>query len=240
MKSRDFYFGLVGVLLFAVTALYGQNNSSFPVNLLLNSEFEFFSFEPHRTGRADSNSSGSVPGWNIQKYNDIRVSRISALHPTQQPKFFVKNAVIIKPGKKLSQFFTLPEGHLLHNDVVSFMVDGYQKTPNALKVTLQSMKIDAMPGTWQPSKLGMISTKTYTNISRGELVPVNPVVKSSNKVNFTQVKIENYLIVGKKGNEKLAKNDEINTVGIEVILENTSKSDIVIYRPTLVKGKVAK
>ena len=239
MKSRNFYFGLVGVLLFAVTAVYGQNNSSFPVNLLLNSEFEFFSFEPHRTGRADSNSSGSVPGWNIQKYNDIRVSRISALHPTQQPKFFVKNAVIIKPGKKLSQFFTLPEGHLLHNDVVSFMVDGYQKTPNALKVTLQSMKIDAMPGTWQPSKFGMISTKTYTNISRGELVPVNPVVKSSNKVNFTQVKIENYLIVGKKGNEKLAKNDEINTVGIEVILENTSKSDIVIYRPTLVKGKVA-
>jgi hypothetical protein len=246
MNLRKFYLILLGALSLAVTTLYGQvtvnkatSLPSFAVNLLLNSEFEFFSFEPHRTGRADSNSSGSVPGWNIKRYNDIRVSRISALPENWQPKFFVKNAVIIKPGKKLSQFFTLPEDHLIHNDVVSFQVDCYQNSANALKVTLQNMKIDAMVGTWEPAKFGLLSKRTYTNISRGELVPVNPVVKSSNATKFTQVKIENYLIKGKRGKAKLATVDEINTIGLEVVLENTSKADIIIYRPTLVKGKVA-
>ena len=246
MKRKIFYFSLVGLLsCFTITlsgAVTGTKAAVFPayaVNLLLNSEFEFFSFEPHRTGRADSNTMGSVPGWNIEKYNDIRVSRISALPATQRPNFFVKNAVIIKPGKKITQFFTLPEAHLLHNDVVSIKVDCFQSVPNGLKLTLQSMKIDAMPGSWQPSKFGMISSKTYSNISRGELIPINKVSNVSNKVNFTQVKIENYLIKGKKYDDKLAKADEVNTIGLEVILENTSKKDVVIYRPTLVKGSLA-
>ena len=111
-------------------------------NLLLNPVFDFHSFINHREGKPVSYSSHNVAFWNTDRWGDIEVIRESHVSDTIRPVFSTHNLVAINPGKKIWQFFTLPEAGLAHGEQLNLSVYGYQKKGNLLKAKIKLMKLD--------------------------------------------------------------------------------------------------
>ncbi len=107
---------------------------------MLNPRFDFHSFINHREGIPLSYSSGNVAFWNTVAWGDIEVMRESHVADSVRPKFSTHNMVAIKPGKKIWQFFTLPEAGLAHGEKISLSVYGYQSKGNTLKAKIKLMK----------------------------------------------------------------------------------------------------
>ena len=142
----------------------GDNES---VNLLLNPYFDFHSFINHRDGKPISYSSGNVAFWNTDSWGDIEVMRESHVSDSIRPKFSTHNLVAIKPGKKIWQFFTLPEAGLAHGEHINLSVYGYQPKGDMLKAKIKLMKLDSEDGEWSPRTFGMADDRTFPKHSQG-------------------------------------------------------------------------
>ena len=126
----------------------------------------------------------------------MTVVRHSHVDRALRPAWFVRNLVSIRPGKKLWQFFTLPEARLVHGDTVSLFVCGSQPAPGALVARVVVLKIDSQDGTWSPSKLGCSDGRTFAKHGRGELVPAYSRRVLSKKPGYVELRIESAKIVG--------------------------------------------
>ena len=107
------------------------------MNILQNPNFDFHAFTNHRDGNAESFKSHNVAFWNTDAWKDITVMRESHVDPKIRPAFSVHNMVSVQPGKKIWQFFTLPEAGLAHGDKISLFANGYQENANALKASVK-------------------------------------------------------------------------------------------------------
>lgn len=207
-----------------------------PVNLLLNQYFDFHSFINHREGKPVSYSSGNVAFWNTDTWGDIEVLRESHVADSIRPKFSTHNMVSIQPGKKIWQFFTLPEAGLAHGEHLNLSVYGYQPKGNMIRAKIKLMKLDSEDGDWSPKTFGMTDDRTFPKHSRGELVVAKEYKTFNPDKGSVELAIENAEIIGKISPGKLSASKDINTIGIQIEFENTDKSEAVwIYSPTLTR-----
>ena len=207
-------------------------------NLILNPSFEFHSFMSHRTGIASDFKSHNVAFWNTEAWGDIEVIRESHVSKPIRPDFSTHNLVAISPGKKIWQFFTLPEAGLSYGDELNLSVHGYQKVSGQLKSAIKVMKTDSEDGEWSPKDFGMKDSRSFPKHSRGELVVAKEYSTQLEQVGRINLMVENASIIGKAGVGNISGSKDINTVGIQVEFENMSLSDTVwVYAPRLsVKG----
>ncbi|AEL24617.1 hypothetical protein [Cyclobacterium marinum] len=207
-------------------------------NLILNPSFEFHSFMSHRTGIASDFKSHNVAFWNTEEWGDIEVIRESHVSKPIRPDFSTHNLVAISPGKKIWQFFTLPEAGLSYGDELNLSVHGYQKASGQLKSAIKVMKTDSEDGEWSPKDFGMKDSRSFPKHSRGELVVAKEYSTQLEQVGRINLMVENASIIGKAGVGNISGSKDINTVGIQVEFENMSLSDTVwVYAPRLsVKG----
>jgi hypothetical protein len=229
------------LIFITITFLLASLNLSFthgkekPDNLLLNPDFNFHSFINHRDGKAISYSSHDVAFWNTDTWGDIEVMRESHGPDIVLPGFSTHNLIAINPGKKIWQFFTLPEAGLAHGEQLSLSVYGYQKKGSLLKAKIKLMKLDSEDGEWSPKDFGMKDSRHFPKHSRGELVVAKEYNKSENKSGLINLNIEDALIIGTKSVGNTSSSTDINTIGIQVEFENTGLSDTVwIYSPKLI------
>ena len=167
MIMKKAIFGLT-LLLLILSPVIGDDN------LLQNPQFDFHAFDPHRSGKAGSFRSHNVAFWNTDAWGDIEVIRESHVDAKIRPSFTTHNLVKIEPGKKMWQFFTLPEAGLAHGEKLSLSVQGNQSKGAALELRLQLMKLDSEDGTWSPVDFGSTDKRTFPKHSRGELVVRHP------------------------------------------------------------------
>ena len=220
-------------LVLGILQSYSQENKK-SVNLLLNSYFDFHSFINHRDGNPVSYSSNNVAFWNTDSWGDIEVVRESHVSDSIRPKFSTHNLVAIKPGKKIWQFFTLPEAGLAHGDHLNLFVYGYQPKGNMLKAKIKLMKLDSEDGDWSPKTFGMEDERTFQKHSRGELVVAKEYKTFLSKKGSIELEIKNAEIIGKVSIGKQSSSKDINTIGIQIEFENTDLVETVwIYSPDL-------
>ncbi len=206
-------------------------------NLLLNPTFEFHPFTPHREARGIHYSSHQTAFWNTDQWGDITVMREAVAPETVRPARTAGNLVLIRPGKRLAQFLTLPDARLSHGDAVSLLVEGYQSESNALQARLKPMKLDSEDGAWQPIDFGLeAKTNTYPKFSRGELTPVQIVHADSPQTGAVTLAIQAVTLEGRFQTSKTSSANDINTIGLEVEFANAGKKDVWIWSPALVKG----
>ncbi len=207
-------------------------------NLLLNPSFEFHAFTPHRDGKPESFSSHNVAFWNTGEWGDIKVIRESHVDAKVRPAFSTHNLVKIEPGKKMWQFFTLPEASLAHGEFLSLSVQGNQSQARAIEVRLQLMKLDSEDGTWSPVDFGASDKRVFPRHSRGELVVAKSWLARSDEAGRVDLMIKAAEIVGKFQSGNQSSSTDINTIGIRVELANVSRDGAVwVYAPNLQKGK---
>ena len=208
-------------------------------NMILNPSFEFHSFMSHRTGQASDYKSHNVAFWNTVAWGDIEVIRESHVSETIRPDFSTHNLVAISPGKKIWQFFTLPEAGLAYGDELSLSVHGYQEGPNQLKSAIKVMKTDSEDGEWSPKDFGMKDSRSFPKHSRGELVVAKEYSTQVEQAGTIKLMVENATVLGKPSVGNKSGSEDINTIGIQVEFENMSSSDTVwVYAPNLsLKGK---
>jgi len=220
-------------LVLGILQTFSQANKK-SVNLLLNSYFDFHSFINHRDGNPVSYSSNNVAFWNTDSWGDIEVVRESHVSDSIRPKFSTHNLVAIKPGKKIWQFFTLPEAGLAHGDHLNLFVYGYQPKGNMLKAKIKLMKLDSEDGDWSPKTFGMEDERTFQKHSRGELVVAKEYKTFLSKKGSIELEIKNAEIIGKVSIGKQSSSKDINTIGIQIEFENTDLVETVwIYSPDL-------
>lgn len=209
-------------------------------NLLVNSNFEFYSLIPHRHGKATSFVADYVPFWNADTAKSLRVMRDSHINPKLLPGFSVPCGVELLPGQSFHQFFTLPEADLLYGDTVSLSFYGNQSTPGALKGEIKAMKIESADGTWAPKNFKLRDQRTFAKMARGELVVAASKAVTSPAVNKTvKFKVENFVIPGNFTPGKKSFSKDNNTVGLEIRFTNTSKKSVWIFAPSLLRGAKA-
>jgi hypothetical protein len=219
----------------ALTAAGGSET-----NLLLNPYFEFHSFSNHREGKANNFSSNNAACWNTGAWGDITVMREAHADPAVRPPYSVHNMVSIAPGKKITQFFTLPEAGLAHGDKISLLIDGWQDKPNALKASVKILKLDSEDGSWTPSEVGCTDKRTFPKHSRGELVSAKSCEAVSDKTGPVELKINGAEIPGKFTNDKDSHSGDINSIAVSVELENQSADGKVwVWAPCLAKTDTA-
>jgi hypothetical protein len=212
---------------------YSQNMNGSD-NILLNPMFDFHSFINHRDGIPVSFSSHNVAFWNTATWGDIEVIRESHVPENVRPIFSTHNLVAINPGKKIWQFFTLPEAGLAHGEQLNLSVYGYQVKGNLIKAKIKLMKLDSEDGEWSPKDFGMRDSRTFPRHSRGELVIAKEYNICNNKSGNVELIIKNALITGSKSEGNKSSSKDCNTIGIQVEFENTGTSDTVwIYSPKL-------
>jgi hypothetical protein len=208
--------------------------------LLQNPQFEFHAFMPHRDGKPLSYQSGNVAFWNTEAWGDIEVLREAHVEAGIRPSFSTRNLVKIQPGKKLWQFFTLPEAGLAHGEFLSLSVQGHQAKGKALELRLQLMKLDSEDGSWSPADFGDSDKRVFPRHSRGELVVAREWLAHSDQAGSVDLKIDAAEIIGKFQNENQSSSANINTIGIRVELANVSGDEAVwVFAPSLVKGREA-
>ncbi|MBI3946393.1 MAG: hypothetical protein HY321_10780 [Armatimonadetes bacterium] len=211
------------------------------MNLLKNPRFEFHSFETHRLGKATSYFSHNVAFWNTDAWGDIRVLREARAPEHIRPGWSAGNLVSIAPGKKLWQFFTLPETGLAHGDRISLQVYGFQERPGALRAHLKLLKVDSDDGTWMPRDFGMADQREFDKFQRGELVVARDYVAETDEVGRVQLTIENAEVVGRVTEGEKATAQDILTIGVQVELENTdARSAVWVYSPSLRQGATSR
>ena len=209
-------------------------------NLLLNPSFEFHAFENHRLGQAVSFTSHNVAFWNTEAWGDITVMREAHVADEIRPPFSTHNLVAVGPGKKLWQFFTLPEAGLAHGDNLSLSVYGHQSTPDALRARIKLMRLDSEDGTWRPADFEMADKREFPRHSRGELIVARSYETASAQAGTVELKIENAEIIGRFHPDNESRSDDINTIGIRVEFENTGEADDVwVCSPCLTAGASA-
>ncbi|MEW6358141.1 MAG: SGNH/GDSL hydrolase family protein [Planctomycetota bacterium] len=210
------------------------------MNLLLNPSFEFHTFLNHREGKAESFRSHNVAFWNTDAWGDVTVTRESHVDATIRPPFTTRNMVSIAPGKRMWQFFTLPEAGLGHGDRVSLMAYGNQSKPGALRASVKLMKLDSEDGTWTPADFGYADKRTFPKHSRGELVVARSYDAASDKTGPVELKVENAEIIGRFTDGEASHSSDINTIGLQVEFQNAgAEGDVWVYSPCLCKGPKA-
>ena len=235
LRIQRFCFCLIFLLVTEIPQSFSQGDNE-SGNLLLNPYFDFHSFINHRDGNPVSYSSKNVAFWNTDFWGDIEVIRESHVSDFIRPRFSTHNLVAIKPGKKIWQFFTLPEAGLAHGDHLNLSVFGYQPQGNLLKAKIKLMKLDSEDGDWSPKTFGMEDDRTYPKHSRGELVIAKEYQTSIANKGIVELKIKNAEISGKISFGNQSASNDINTIGIQIEFENTDTSDTVwIYSPNLNK-----
>jgi hypothetical protein len=235
LRIQRFCFCLLFLLVSEIPQTFSQGNNE-SVNLILNSYFDFHSFINHRDGNPVSYSSKNVAFWDTDSWGDIEVVRESHVTDSIRPKFSTHNLVMIKPGKKIWQFFTLPEVCLAHGEQVNLSVYGYQPKGNMLKAKIKLMKLDSEDGEWSPKAFGMEDGRTFPKHSRGELMVAKEYKTSLANKGSVELKIENAEIIGKISVGNQSGSNDINTIGIQIEFENTDTSETVwIYSPNLAK-----
>lgn len=232
-------FRLCSLLLLVSLTAFSEESAA-PLNLLLNPDFEFHAFANHRHGRAENFFSHDVAFWNTDAWGDVRVVRESHAEAAVRPAFSTGNLVSIRPGKKLWQFFTLPEAGLSHGSPLSLFVHGHQPAGGALIARIQLLKLDSEDGTWSPSEFGHSDKRTFPRHSRGELVVAKTFDARSDQAGAIQLKIEGAEILGhfRDGNE--SHSDDVNTIGLRIEFENAGKADVWVYSPCLTLGDAAR
>ncbi len=234
-KMKAYLSGVI--LLVSAVLVSGEARGG---NLLQNPQLDFHAFSPHRDGRPGGSASHNVAFWNTDAWGDVEVVRESHVDAKVRPAFSTHNLVKIQPGKKLWQFFTLPEAGLAHGEFLSLTVQGNQSKAKALELRLQLMKLDSEDGTWSPADFGDSDERVFPRHSRGELVVAKAWTTQSDKTGTIELKISAAEILGKFQRENKSSSADINTIGIRVELANVSKGEIVwAFAPCLVKGKEA-
>ena len=223
--------------LISITTSFSETKNE-SANLLLNPRFDFHSFVNHRDGKPVSYSSGNVAFWNTDSWGDIEVMRESHVADHVRPKFSTHNMIAIKPGKKIWQFFTLPEAGLAHGEKITLFVSGYQSKSNVLKARIKLMKLDSEDGEWSPATFGMSDKRTFPKHSRGELVVAKEYIISTPAKGTVELVIKNAEIIGKTSIGNKSGSDDINTIGIQVEFENVDVSETAwVYSPRLTATK---
>jgi hypothetical protein len=142
--------------------------------------------------------------------------------------------VAINPGKRIWQFFTLPEAGLAHGMKLNLEVFGYQGSGGSLKASIKLMKPDSEDGEWSPKDFGMRDARTFPKHSRGELVVAREYMATEQKTGNIELEIKRAEIIGKISEGNKSSSSDINTIGIQVEFRNTSAADTVwIYSPRL-------
>jgi hypothetical protein len=228
------------ILFIAALSLFANQTYAQKQNLLLNSQFDFHVFTNHRDGKRNSFNANNVAFWNSGGPQNISVYRESHIDKKYLPEFSVKNAVQIPPGKKIWQFFTLPEASLAHGDKISLSVYGWQPKAGALKAEIKLMKLDSEDGEWKPSDFGMRDKRSFPKHSRGELVVAKSYAATSDKQGLIQLTIAAAEIVGhfSKDTNK-SHSADINTIGVRVEFTNNSDAPVWVYSPCLSQGEKA-
>ncbi|MCP4639315.1 MAG: hypothetical protein GY851_02725, partial [bacterium] len=210
-------------------------------NLLLNADFSYHAFANHRLGEREAFQSHNVAHWNTDAWGDITVVREAHVDAAIRPSESAGALVRIPPGKRMWQFFTLPEARLAHGDVVSLIVGGRQAVAGALRAHVKVMKLDSEGGTWKPTEFGMSDKRTFPRQSRGELVVAHDYAASSDSVGAVELRIENATIVGQYRDGNASHSDDVNTIGLRVEFENMSESeDVWVWSPSLCRGEKAR
>jgi len=231
MKMKRHLFGIICLAAAPCWVFSGEN-------LLLNPRFDFHAFTPHRDGKAGSFSSHSVAFWNVNAWGDVEVMRESHVDEKIRPSFSAHNLVRIAPGKKIWQFFTLPEAGLAHGEKLSLSVQGNQSKAAALEARLQLMELDSEDGTWSPSEFGGSDKRIFPRHARGELVVGKSWTAHSDKTGAIELSIAAAEILGRFHDENESHSADINTIGIRVELANVSQDGVVwTWAPCLVKGE---
>jgi len=232
-RLKRLIFGSITFILTGLTLAFSQGKNE-SANLLQNPYFDFHSFINHRDGKPVSFSSHNVAFWNTDTWGDIEVMRESHVSDGIRPVFSTHNLVAIYPGKKIWQFFTLPEAGLAHGEQLNLSVYGYQKKGNLLKAKIKLMKLDSEDGEWSPKEFGMGDSRTFPRHSRGELVISKEYNITDNKPGTIELKIKNAIITGRISEGNKSSSKDLNTIGIQIEFENTGSSDTVwIYSPKL-------
>ncbi len=239
MKTQNFKG--IGIFLFAA-ALQGALCAAEDLrNLLLNPEFSFVSFIPHRTGQAVSYRSDCVPCWNAPDARSLSVWRSSRIAPEKRPAFAVPNGVELKPHQSFHQFFTFPEAQLKAGDAVSLLCTVYQEYPDAVKARIKVMKLDSEDGSWSPEKdFKLRDKRTFSRMSRGELVTAKECsVSSKITKKAVELRIDNCVIPGNFTPGKKSFSGDCLSLGLRIEFENCSDAPVWIYAPSLVRGAKA-
>ena len=228
------------LLVLACTLLCAADSADLR-NLLLNSEFNFHPFMQHRTGKRGRCTAQYVPFWNANSPDSLTVYRDSGIKAQFLPPVPAPNGVRLKPGCSFKQFFSLPEAELIPGSAVSLSFWAYQESPKAVKAVLRAMKLESEDGSWSPGKdFNLRDKRTFQKMSRGELVTAAAAETFSDAVKqCSQLKIENFVIPANFTPSKKSSSKDNNTVGVELSFTNTSKEDVWIYVPSLVRGKKA-
>ncbi|NQT12001.1 MAG: hypothetical protein HQ582_04600, partial [Planctomycetes bacterium] len=206
-------------------------------NLLLNPHFAFHAFTDHRDGEAGNYASHNVAFWNTDAWEDITVVRESHVDPEIRPGFSTRNLVVIRPGKRFWQFFTLGEAGLAPGKQVSLTVFGHQSQPGALVARVRVMKIDSADGTWSPADFGASDKRTFARHGRGELVAAATHEARAEETGRVELRIEGAEIVGRLRKGRDSRADDVNTVGLRVEFENTGgEGDVWVAAPCLAAG----
>ncbi|MBN2309960.1 MAG: hypothetical protein JXR94_13380, partial [Candidatus Hydrogenedentes bacterium] len=233
MTRRCVMAAVVGFLALGASA----PDAPAPGNLLLNTGFAFHVFTNHRLGEREAFSSHNAAFWNTQAWGDITAVRQAHVDPDIRPGFETHNLVSIAPGKRLWQFFTLPEAGLAHGETVSLHVHGYQPAAGTLRARIALMKIDSEDGTWHPADFGMADERTFPRHARGELVVAKAYEASSDRAGRVELTIENAEVVGRFRPGNASHSDDVNTIGLRIEFENTSGTDPVwVWAPCLCRG----
>lgn len=217
--------------------LVGQAMASDMRNLLLNSAFDFHSFINHREGKAVSYSARNVACWNTDGAEDITVLRSSHIDRNLHPPVFFRNGVKIEPGKRMFQFFTLPEGELIPGAAISLK---FYATPG-IRGTLRLLKFDSESGSWSPADFGLADKRTFPKHSRGELV-----VAEAAEVHIAEGEsgpqagvVEDFRVRGSFSEKNESDSGAVFAAGVEVEFLNESSSPAWIFAPSLVKSQAA-
>ncbi len=226
----------ITVLLLAAF-MAGQAMASDLRNLLLNRAFDFHSYVNHREGKAVSFSARNVACWNTDGAEDITVLRASHIPGDLHPPVFFCNGVKIEPGKRMYQFFTLPEGELIPGDAISLKFYATQ----GIRGTVRLLKFDSEDGTWSPADFGLADKRTFPKHSRGELVVAEVAeARIAGEAPGTQAGVvEGLRVKGTFSDRNESDSGAVFAAGVEVEFTNESGSAAWVFAPSLVKSQTA-
>lgn len=205
------------------------------INLLCNPEFSFHANDAKRAGDAKGETARTVAFWNTGDWDDMVVmkpSRVSQFKPSG-------NVILIRPGKRVSQFASLPDLGVVSGDRLSLAVEGFQEAGGALTARLCAMRVESADGKWTPKDFNCSDKRSFARHGRGELLrdPVLEKRTGDAKGIFT-LTAEGLEIDSPVKENTESSSAQRNVVGILVEFQNTGTDDVLISSPRLSKGPV--
>ncbi|MFA6930941.1 MAG: hypothetical protein WCT05_11490, partial [Lentisphaeria bacterium] len=151
-----------------------------------------------------------------------------------------RNGVKIEPGKRIYQFFTLPEVNLIPGDPLSLKFYG---TPG-IKATVRLLKFDSETGTWSPKDFGLADQRSFPKHARGELVSAEAkeicIQEAKENAPRTQAAVlESIRIKGMFSDKNVSDSEAVFVAGLEVEFANVSDSEAWVFAPSLIKSEKA-